>query len=65
MKQSQFDDAIARLERRLNNLRAARAGHREAELVEVTGHWVNRHWVSDHVRLITRRRDSPRRKRRR
>lgn len=65
LSQEAFDDAIARLERRLYNLRAARAGEREAHFVEVTGHWVKRHWVDDHVRLVTRRRDRRRRSGRR
>lgn len=64
LSQGAFDDAIARLERRLYNLRAARSGEREAHLVEVTGHWVSRHWVGDHVRLVTRRADDRRRRRR-
>lgn len=53
----ELGDAIAdeqeRLRRRRDRLIALKNGDRSVKKIRVEGHWVKRHWVGDHDRIIT------------
>ena len=56
MTREQFEREIARLLRRVELLRAAARGDARLARVDVRGHYVRRHWVEPHVRLVGARR---------
>lgn len=58
MTDEQFKKEIARLRRRATLLELARSGSAEVIKIEVEGHWVKRHRVRKHTRVLYRRRDS-------
>jgi hypothetical protein len=45
-------DELDRLVRRMQKIRAVLEGEATVKKVDVMGHWVKRHWVSDHERIL-------------
>lgn len=52
MTQHQFDKEILRLVARAELLRSAKRGDAKLRKVSVVGHWVRKHYVNPHDRLI-------------
>jgi hypothetical protein len=52
MTDAKWAKELARIEKRIARLKAMMAGRVDVQKVPVKGHWVKRHYVEEHVRVI-------------
>ncbi len=63
MTDERWQKELERLSRRLDRIRALQAGHADVKEIPVEGHYVKRHWVNTHTRIIISRSKSRRKRR--